>query len=431
MNLTLIGTLMIITFMAAVLSKKISPACALVVIPVAFGLIAGFGLETFDFALAGMKSISSTFIMLTFAILFFGIMMLVGLFDPLSNIVVKFMKGDPLRVLVGTTILSAIISCDGDATTTIMICCAALLPVYMKLGISRVWLAVFIILPNGVANLLPWGGPTARLAPVLGLEPGAMLRSLLPIMAVRLAYAFVLAYIVGMKERKRLGKVKDMTIIETAAERDEETAHWRRPKQIWFNLILTLTSVSLLIADVAPGGVIFAIATFLALTVNFRDLKEQRKVIEHNAPEILNVVIMVLGAGVLMGILSESGIAEAISASLVSVLPESWGPFFGAVIALIGGPAAWILSNDAFFFGLMPVLSETAYTFGFTATQVGIAALVGQAVRGSSPIIPALYFLAEYCGVDFGEYQRKILPITIGGFVLSFALALAMGALTV
>lgn len=45
-------------------------------------------------------------------------------------------------MLVGTVMLSTLVSLDGDGTTTIMICCAALLPVYQKLDINRAWLAL-------------------------------------------------------------------------------------------------------------------------------------------------------------------------------------------------------------------------------------------------------------------------------------------------
>ena len=45
--------------------------------------------------------------MMTFAILYFGIMLTAGMFDPMVDKVVSCCKGDPLKVLVGTAALAA------------------------------------------------------------------------------------------------------------------------------------------------------------------------------------------------------------------------------------------------------------------------------------------------------------------------------------
>ena len=55
--------------------------------------------------------------MLMFAILFFAIMYDAGLFEPLIRRVVASVGNDPLRVTVGTALLSSAISLDGDGST--------------------------------------------------------------------------------------------------------------------------------------------------------------------------------------------------------------------------------------------------------------------------------------------------------------------------
>jgi CitMHS family citrate-Mg2+:H+ or citrate-Ca2+:H+ symporter len=171
MSLAIIGILMIVIFMVLILTKRMTAFAALAIVPVIAGLAAGCGLDTFKYALTGMQGVATSVYLLTFAIMYFCVMLTAGLFDPLTGIVVKFMKGDPLRVTVGTVILSTMVSLDGDSTTTFMICCAALLPVYDLLGINRIYLALFAILPNLVVNLLPWGGQRLelwRLSPWMG-----------------------------------------------------------------------------------------------------------------------------------------------------------------------------------------------------------------------------------------------------------------------
>lgn len=92
MNIVLVGILMMVVFMAAILSKKVSALTALVVVPVIFGLIAGFGTDTFNYAATGILSVGGTVAMLAFAILYFGVMLCTGLFDPLSGVMLRFMK---------------------------------------------------------------------------------------------------------------------------------------------------------------------------------------------------------------------------------------------------------------------------------------------------------------------------------------------------
>ncbi|MDR1194712.1 MAG: citrate:proton symporter [Peptococcaceae bacterium] len=429
MYVVIVGVIMLVVFMALILSKKTSPFTALVIVPVVFGLIAGFGTDTFKYAMLGMLDVGSTVAMLVFAILYFGIMLCTGLFDPLGSVVLRFMKGDPLRVILGTAIMSALVSLDGDGTTTVMICCAALLPVYNRLKINRAWLAIFVIAPNGIINLLPWGGPTARMLAVITLDPGLLLARLIPLMLVGLASTFVIAGVIGLSERKRLGIV-NLDFQAAKAELSAEDEEMRRPKMIWFNLILTLLCMVAIIVVGIPGPLVFAITSCVALAVNYHNLKLERRVIEYNAEGIINVVVMILGAGVLMGMLNESGMANEMATSLIAVIPESSSGFFTFIIAVISGPGTWILNNDAFYFGVMPVLAETASSYGFTDMQIGIASLLGQNLRGFSPVIPSLYFLTSYVKVEFSEYQKKMIPASLILFAIYLIMGFFMGVYT-
>ena len=429
MYIVIVGVIMLVVFMALILTKKVSPFTALVVVPIVFGFIAGFGTETFRHAMMGILDVGSTVAMLVFAILYFGIMLCTGLFDPLAGVVLRFMKGDPFRVILGTAIMSALVSLDGDGTTTVMICCDALLPVYNKLKINRVWLAVFVIAPNGIINLLPWGGPTARMLAVINLDSGALLANLIPLMLVGLAATLVIAGFIGISERKRLGIV-NLDFQAAQAELSAEDEEMRRPKMIWFNLILTLLCMVAIIAFGIPGPLVFAIGSCIALVANYHNLKMERRVIEYNAQGIINVVVMILGAGVLMGVLNKSGMAKEIATALIAVIPESWGSFFTFIIAVISGPGTWILNNDAFYFGVLPVLAKTASAYGFTDMQIGIASLLGQNLRGFSPVIPSLYFLTSYVKVEFSEYQKKMIPVALICFAVYLLLGLIMGVYT-
>ncbi len=427
--LTVLGYGMVFTFMLLIMTKKLSAFTSLIIVPVIFGLLGGFGLEVGEFAITGVKSVSSTSAMLLFAILFFGIMINAGLFDPLVDKVVKFVKGDPLKVLVGTAILAAVVSLDGDGSTTTMICCSALIPIYDRLKIKKLYLAAIIIMQNSIMNLIPWGGPTARVMSALNLDGGEIFRKLVPAMIVAVIYVIFVAYIIGKKERKRLGvtSIENISSDEMVATISEEELALKRPKLLYVNLLLTIVVVAVLISGKVPSAIIFEIGAAAALMINYRNLKEQRAVIEEHAANAIHVILMVLAAGIFMGVLTESGMAEAIALNLASIVPESLGSHFALVTAIISAPGTFLLSNDAFYFGVLPVLAETGAAYGFTSMQIGLASLMGQAFHLLSPLVAFIYLLLQLTGLDMGEWQRYVAKWAIGIFVIFIGVTALFG----
>ena len=434
MNLAFLGFAMIIVFMALIMAKKLSPFTSLILVPVAFGLLAGYGWDTLGYAMDGIKSVASTFAMMTFAILYFGVMLTAGMFDPMVDHVVAWCKGDPLKVLVGTAVLAAFVSLDGDGTTTVMICCTAMIPIYNRLKIKKIYLATLIILQNGIMNLIPWGGPTARVMSVMKLDAGEILAPLVPGMVLSAIYVVGVSYYLGLKERKRLGVANAVASEVHKVEVSPEEQEWKRPKLILFNLALTAAVIVSLIMGLASSAILFGVGTAIALVVNYPDQKVQRKVISSLAPDMINVVMMVLGAGVLMGILNgpeDAGMSNAIAQFLVSVIPESLGRYFAVIIAAISAPGTYLLNNDAFYYGVLPPLAATAEAYGFTSLQIGFAALMGQAFHFLSPLVPFIYLLMDQTEITLAQYQGYIFRWCVGIFVIFMAMGLALGYLPV
>ena len=434
MNLAFLGFAMIIVFMALIMAKKLSPFTSLILVPVAFGLLAGYGWDTLGYAMDGIKSVASTFAMMTFAILYFGVMLTAGMFDPMVDHVVAWCKGDPLKVLVGTAILAAFVSLDGDGTTTVMICCTAMIPIYNRLKIKKIYLATLIILQNCIMNLIPWGGPTARVMSVMKLDAGEILAPLVPGMVLSALCVVGVSYYLGLKERKRLGVAKAAASEAHKVEVSPEEQEWKRPKLIFFNLALTAAVIVSLIMGLASSAILFGVGTAIALVVNYPDQKVQRKVISSLAPDMINVVMMVLGAGVLMGILNgpeDAGMSNAIAQFLVSVIPESLGRYFAVIIAVISAPGTYLLNNDAFYYGVLPPLAATAEAYGFTSLQIGFAALMGQAFHFLSPLVPFIYLLMDQTEITLAQYQGYIFRWCVGIFVIFMVMGLALGYLPV
>ncbi len=251
--LAILGFVMMIVFMYLIMSNRLSALIALIVVPVVFALISGFGKDLGEMMIQGVTDLAPTGIMLLFAILYFGIMIDSGLFDPLIAKILSLVKGDPLKIAIGTAVLTLTISLDGDGTTTYMITIAAMSPLYKRLGMNRLVLAGIAMLGSGVMNIIPWGGPTARVLASLKLDTSEVFTPLIPAMIAGVLWVIAVAYLLGKKERKRLGIIS----IEHTPSSDPEAAPLKRPALQWFNLLLTVALMAALITSLLPIPVLF------------------------------------------------------------------------------------------------------------------------------------------------------------------------------
>jgi CitMHS family citrate-Mg2+:H+ or citrate-Ca2+:H+ symporter len=202
--LVLLGFAMIAVFMVLIMTKKLTPVLALIIVPTVFGLFAGAGLGLGDMVMDSMKSMTSTAALLMFAIIYFGLMIDVGLFDPLVRFILRKLGNDPAKVVLGTALLAAAVSLDGDGSTTFILTTAAMLPIYLRLKMSPVVLTVVAGLANGTMNIVPWGGPTARAASALKIDVNDVFVPMIPSLIAGLAVVLVFAWVLGLQERNRL-----------------------------------------------------------------------------------------------------------------------------------------------------------------------------------------------------------------------------------
>ena len=440
MLLTVIAYAMIIVFMYVIMTKKLSPFTSLVMIPLLFAIIAmvaGVAKKGTigDFVLKGLTTTANTGIMLLFAILYFSIMLDAGLFDPITARMIKIAKGDPMKVLMATAIVAMAVSLNGDGTTTTLICCSAFIPIYKKLNMNMMNLGVLIILQNTIMNLLPWGGPTARAMAVLKVDAD-ILTYLLPGMILALAYViFYVAPHMGRAERKRLGvrELTDEEIDEMTSVVDPEVSEIRRPNMFLFNGILTIVLIAWLVASsfikaiAMPPLLLFLVGTCIALMANYPKLGDQSKRIGANGGDAVQVVILVFAAGVFMGLFQGTGLAEALAKSVTAIIPNSMAGFWGLVIALISAPGTFFLSNDGFYFGVMPVLATAGRAYGFTNMQMALASLMGQAFHLLSPLVAFIYLLLRLTGLDMGKWQREAGKYALGVFAIFVVTVMLFG----
>lgn len=428
--LAIMGFLMVIVFMYLIMSKRLSAMTALMLVPLVFGVALGFGPKLGVMSLDGIKKVAPTGIMICFAILYFGVMIDAGLFDPLINRILKAVKGDPMKLVVGTAVLAGIVSLDGDGSTTYMITCSAMLAVHRRLGIHPLVLPAMAIMQNGVMNILPWGGPTGRVMSALNLEASDVFVPLIPAMIAGTIWVLFVAYRIGLKERARLGTLQINTLEETATFTtavDEESAKLKRPHLFWVNFGMTVLLMAALVKELLPLNVLFMIGTSLALIINYPKLKDQQARIATHAANALPVIVMVFAAGIFMGIMSGTKMVDAMASSLVAVIPPSMGPHLALITALSSLPFTFFLTNDAFYFGVIPVLVKTAALYGISPAEIARASLIGQGAHLLSPLVASTYLLVGLCGVEFGDFQKYTLLWAIGTSLVMLAISLVLG----
>ncbi|SOY47384.1 Citrate transporter [Cupriavidus taiwanensis] len=412
--LTLLAYSMVIVFMALIMTKRLSAMVALILVPIAFGAIGGFGPELGPMMLDGVKKLAPTGVMLMFAILYFGLMIDAGLFDPVVRVILKLVGGDPVKIIVGTFVLATLVSLDGDGSTTYMITCAAMLPLYKRLGLSRLVLACVIMMAGGLMNILPWGGPTARAASALGVDVGSLFVPMILPMLVTGMWGMFVAFLLGRRERKRLGNLALMAVGTAGAaacghgapEMATGDAQIARPRLLWFNLLLTIGLMAMLILGIFPLPALFIVASAIALMVNYPSLQEQKERIGAHAANVVPVVALIFAAGIFVGILSGTKMVDAIANSVISAVPAWMGPYLALVTGVLSVPFTFFISNDAFYFGVLPILAKAAAMYGISAAEIGRASLIGQQVHLLSPLVASTYLLVGLAEVEFGDHQR-------------------------
>lgn len=435
--LVALGFLMILTFMALIMTGRMTPILALILVPTVFGLIGGAGLGLGDMIIDAVKDMAPTAALLMFAIMYFGIMIDVGLFDPLIRMITRILGNDPAKIVLGTAVLAGAVSLDGDGSTTYIITTSAMLPLYLRLGMSPVVLTCVAGLINGTVNILPWGGPTVRAAAALGLEPSEVFVPMIPSLIAGVVVCLGFAWMLGLAERRRLGTVgvpvaagdsdTDQTSMSgTMLNPDRETL---RPQLIWFNLILTVAVMVLLVIDIFPLAYVFMVGAAIALVVNFPKVKDQAHEMVAHSSSIVAVSGMVFAAACLVGVLSGTGMVDAMAEWITTVIPDSLGGYLAPITGLLSMPFTFFMSNDAFYFGVLPVLSESAAHYGIEPVQMAQASITGQPVHMQSPLVPAILLLVSLANVGLGAHHRKVLWRAVVVSLVMLAVGILFGVI--
>ena len=136
---------------------------------------------------------------------------------------------------------------------------------------------------------------------------------------------------------------------------------------------------------------------------------------------------MIFAAGVFTGI-AAGAMVDAMANSLIQHIPDQMGAHFAVVTAIISAPFTFFMSNDAFYYGVLPLLAKAGAAYGIDPALIGRASLLGLPVHLLSPLVP--YYLSigwNGRGKDVGALQRTFLKWACGSTLVMIVVCVLLG----
>ena len=425
--LATIGFILMIVLMIVLIKGWVSPPVAFIGLPIIAALCAGFGFADIGgFIGNGMKSMLSTAVLFVFSISYFTLMDEIGLFNPIIDRLTKKAGSKPFMVVIAIILTTFVAHLDGSGATTFLIVVPAFLPILKRLGFRKEALLAIMCGPYAVMNIVPWGGPTMRAATVAGVETGDLYAFIIPGVVVLVILAFVNGFLVLLNE-KRHGLTPELVSGEAkgAGEKKNVTDNWR----YWFNLALTVVMLVFLFLDTPmPLYSIFMIAYAIALVVNFPDVKLQNKKIKSLGTNAMVMTVTLFSVGIFMGVISGSGMVEAMANTIVGILPSALAPHMHWILALFSVPLMMILGTDAFYYAMLPIIIGVVAPFGVSAEAVAATFLL-TATFGTpvSPSVAAVYVGLGLADVSIGDHIKYSLKFVWPMSILTLIAATLLG----
>ncbi len=174
------------------------------------------------------------------------------------------------------------------------------------------------------------------------------------------------------------------------------------------------------------------IGVSIALPINYPNVQDQMKSIQNHAPGAILMATIILAAGSFLGILNGTDMLNSIATDLVTILPAFIIPYLHIIIGVFGVPFDLLLSTDAYYFALFPIVEQIVTGFGVSSLSAAYAMIIGNIIGTFvSPLSPALWLALGLAGLEMGSHIRYSFMMMWGFSIVLLAIAVAIGVIAI
>lgn len=431
MYLAILGYALVIVMMVGLLKNKLTPVVAFTVLPIIFGLLAGFTpLEIGDFVKSGVPSTLSATALALFATAYFAIMTDEGLFDPVVSFLSKKAGGNVTAIMLITVIIAAVSHMDTGMTSTILVTIPAMLPLYRKFKIKPEYLFLLMSQSIGVVNLMPHGGGMIRISSVSGLEISEMFSKIAPIIVCMLVYNLGCAFVFGKMEQRRIAAGTDLATYGDAEDKEVVFKDIKLDVRYWINLGVTILMLGLMFEGSLPGYFVFMFGLSIVLVVNYKTPKDQVAKLKNVAEKAYPIALVMLSSGVLVGVMSGTGMLAEMANVIISLIPNALKNFYAVIVGVVSLPMAFALGADGFYYGLSPLFLEVGTSYGFSALSLCCIMMLARDALGTiTPVSPVTFLAPGLLGKDLSVFIKFCLKYLLLYFAVELVLCILFGVI--
>ncbi|AEB07448.1 Citrate transporter [Coriobacterium glomerans PW2] len=411
------ATMIIVTIV--LLKKWVSTLLAFTTIPLIAGIIALVISGGNPLSIEGVSSIgawiktgigmtSDITLMMLFSLPYFMLMADTGLFDDIVKAIMKRVPISAPVVCVLTVVVACIIELDGSITSVFLITVPLMLPLYERFKVDKRVLPFAIAIAILFMCNTPWNPKILRAAtliPDVANASTAIFLKLVPIQIFMFVLLVGITAFIGIRARKH--QLEEIAISHEDLLDQFQDTELTRHNLFWVNLLLTALMIFCLIAfQSVPQYYVFALGLVIALAINFRDLGQQSKLLKKYAAELFPVAPAVLLSGVVVGVMQESGMLDAMVNAMMGVVPPALGPWLYIIVALFSTPLMLLFTNDTWFYALMPLVSAFSIQYGVPAETVIVTLFMNFGSMISVIAQPQLYIATDLTGITIDQHIR-------------------------
>lgn len=436
MNPTFVAILMVVLVIASLFVKRVPMSYALYIVPIFCALLLGYNFtEIGDMFIQQVNTaMQAAGYMCLFAMIYFNMLSQTGMFNTLVKGLLRFTRGrmNIFIVMAMTSLIAAIGMLTATVVTAYLIVFPIMLPFYKKMNFDRS--AAMIIAQTSIAAMcfLPWGIAVVNSSMYAGVNAMELSQRLIPV-ALCFIPVIILQWVYFGFQHKRAGGLMtiEWTDEETAAPADGKGKQedFARPKLFWFNLIVFVVVVVLLALNVMPAYLVFILASFLTIIVDYPNPADCKKLLTQAGTRFFNTLMMLIGISFFIGIFQGTGMVQALAESTINSVPQFLTRYIHIILGVVIVAVIRFIPNRIYN-SMYPVLVAIGAKFGLAGTDV-IAPFVCNMTlaTGSSPFTATTHVGTSLLDLDVNEYCNKAAVVQTVSNIAILALAILVGAI--